>query len=81
VNDAICRRCTVSQDVEIVERASLNLGAGGRQGGGRSLRACKSKDAVTGREKLGDDRRAYVSGCPGNENTHEENLQKVDVSS
>jgi hypothetical protein len=81
VNDAIGRGRTSTQAIEIVEIASLHLGAGGTYGGGGLIGAGQAEHLVPGIEQLANDGRTDPSGRASNEYAHRQSSYRVIVSS
>jgi hypothetical protein len=59
-----------AQRVEVVERATHDLGAGGGERGRRRVGAGEADDLMTGRLQLGDDRGSDPAGCACDEDPH-----------
>jgi hypothetical protein len=81
VNDAIGRGRTSPQAIEIVEIASVHLGAGGLYGHGALIRAGKAEHLVPRIQQLANDGRTDPSGRTGNEYAHSQSSYRVMVSS
>ena len=71
VDHAVGRGGRVAQDVEVVERAALHLGAGRGERGGRGVRAGEPDDLMARADELGDDGGADPAGRAGDEYAHE----------
>ncbi|GII54964.1 hypothetical protein Pth03_33530 [Planotetraspora thailandica] len=70
VNDAVGRGGAAAKAVEVVEGAAVHLGAGGRQRGGRPIRAGQADDLVPGFEEFEDDGGPDVPGRASDEYAH-----------
>src|SRR5690606_21450623 len=70
VDDAVGRSGGCGEAAEIVEVASVRLGAGSRQSGGGLVRAGQADDLVSRCEEFGDEGGADVSGGSGDEYAH-----------
>lgn len=70
VQDAVGVLGAATQAVEVVQVAAMRCGAQRRQPGGGAIRAGQAEHGVTGRDQLGDDGGAGLTGTTGDENTH-----------
>ncbi|BCP53978.1 hypothetical protein K32_25950 [Kaistia sp. 32K] len=72
VDHAIAGRRAASQAFQILDIATMGLGAHGREPSGTRVRAREAEDLVAVRDQFGDDLRADEAGRSSKENTHPE---------
>jgi hypothetical protein len=63
MDDALRGGGATAQAVEIVERAAVNVDAGGRERGRRLIGAGQAENVMPGREEFADDRRSNEAGA------------------
>ena len=71
MDDAVGGRGGLLEARDVVEIPATDLGAGRLERRRRAIRTRQADDLVAGGEQFGDDGGANVSGCTGDEDTHE----------
>lgn len=74
VDDAVCRRRSRTQAVQVVEGSAVDLGSRGGHGRGRGVGTGEPEDLMARADELGDDGGADEAGRTGDEHAHD-NLQ------